>query len=244
MKAWINRSMLLAAAFLCAGAVWAQGQAADTEGDFIYRLKKAPAEVSVRGTSTIGHWDCSQNSIDGLARINVSAKALRESLAVLLKGEPKSPSLNEMWKDLESQVRVAVDANNFTCDNKRMKRDLEEVIQADKYPSINFWFSKIVGEGTIESDKHGAYLILKVEGDLLFGGQRRKTRHTAEIRLSEKNLIEVKGKLDLEMTDFGIKPPTALFGLIRANNNFQVDYWIKIKAEDCAIVFEDGSRRL
>lgn len=200
---------------------------------YTYPLKRAPAKIQVNGASTLGKWDCNQSSITGTAETNISADKLWQKISDLLEAQPvELNSENHGWKALQSQVMVAIDAYGFNCDNGRMQKDLAEAIKADKYPNINYWFSGVEDVSVLLDDEKRPYLELNVRGDLLFGGERRKTAHTSRIWLSDNSTIEIMGKLDLQMSDFGIKPPRAFFGLIQADNNFQVSYHIKLETNE------------
>lgn len=146
-------------------------------------------------------------------------------------GDSDESSRGIAWGELNSQIAVTIDANGFDCGNGRMKRDLMNAIRADEYPSIKYWYTQVEEVSVLTGDDTGPYLQLKVRGELLFGGERRETVHTSQLWLDEDSSIQVKGCLDLEMSDFGIKPPTAFLGLIRTDNNFQVGYHIKIETK-------------
>jgi hypothetical protein len=236
MNVWSNYSLFIAIAIACGGVAVGKNQAINLKDTFSYSLKQAPAQISVSGSSTLGKWNCTQSGIGGLAKVNISAKALRECLAALLDGESWNSCFGEIGEGLESHVDVIINAKGFDCDNGRMQRDLVDAIKGEEHPSIVFGFTQVVGDSVLRRDGQEAYLEIKLSGDLLFAGERRKTTHTAQIRLTKDNLIEVRGQLDLGMRDFGIKPPSAFFGLIRADDNFQVGYQIKIEAKDQEIV--------
>jgi hypothetical protein len=45
-----------------------------------------------------------------------------------------------------------------------------------------------------------------------------------------ENGVGVSGSIEILMTDYGIKPPTALFGLVKVNNNVSVHFDLRVLA--------------
>ena len=230
MKTRIYHRLKLVGTCLLTGVLFASVETVGRDL-FRYPLKEASAQIWVRGTSTLGKWDCSQHGIKGFAQFNTSADQMHDQLAELLTSPAPEDADASEWQRHHSDVRVAIDANGFDCENNRMKRDLVEAIRAEQHPTIDFRFTRLDGVSVHVDESRGPYLDLTIRGQLLFGGVECETVHKSSLWLNGDSTIVVTGTLDLQMSDFGINPPSAVFGLIRSQDRFQVDYNIELETD-------------
>lgn len=115
-------------------------------------------------------------------------------------------------------VTVPVDA--FNCGNSRMNRDLRDAMEAADHPEIRFEMknARRVGSGLGNADR------LLVEGRLTIAGATRAVEIEAFAERQPDGKYRVRGRDELLMSDFGINPPTALAGLIRAHDRIVVHF--------------------
>jgi hypothetical protein len=107
-------------------------------------------------------------------------------------------------------VRVAV--RDLKCGNRRMDHDLYSALKASDAdaPSWIFaYFAADAGEsrGTIE-----------------VAGIERVVNARIETSTMPEGGVRARGSIPLLMTDFGVKPPVGLFGLIRSKNAVTVKF--------------------
>ena len=65
---------------------------------------------------------------------------------------------------------------------------------------------------------------LRVEGEITLAGTSRPVTIDVTATQLAPNRFRLRGGLPLRMTDFGIQPPVALFGLIRARD----ELWVSV----------------
>lgn len=208
-------------------SVGALAQEFRSDSDFLVLKPRDDAEVHLSGTSTLHQWDCKARELQGALLTNVSYSALGETVTAYLDGRvPNRPDGGEM------HIWLEVRPENLDCDNRRMHRDLNRAVKADTYPQIEYWFTGIEGTPEMVDSEGAPALRIRVFGELSLAGETRELAHDATIRLLDRGVLEASGELELHMADFGIEPPTALLGLIRAHPEFTVRYRLEIPLED------------
>ena len=110
-----------------------------------------------------------------------------------------------------------IPVNTFRCGNRVMESDMREALKADRHPNVTFSFREV-----LESDVVGNHVT--IVGDLTLAGVTRKIDLNVSAQRLSRTSFRVRATLPLRMTDFGITPPSALFGAIRARNSLTVRF--------------------
>lgn len=126
---------------------------------------------------------------------------------------------NRAGRIAEAVVSVPVEA--FDCGKSRMNRDFTEALRADSHPWIEFRLEKV--ELSSRDAESGADNV-RVTGRLLIAGSEQTVAIDVLGQLGTDSTYRATGSLPLLMSDFGIQPPTALFGLIRAHDPITVHF--------------------
>jgi len=105
---------------------------------------------------------------------------------------------NEDSKQLEI-VAVSVPVKNFDSGNSNRDSHVIETLDALKYPNITFSAQDVSYEGNKVSAK----------GKLIFHGESKPFTITGEQTLNMKSL-SIIGNFDVNMTEFGVKPPSLM----------------------------------
>jgi polyisoprenoid-binding protein YceI len=118
---------------------------------------------------------------------------------------------------VEAELRVPV--RRFDCGKDRMNKDMYAALKAKDYPEIHFRLEDV----DLEEPAAGAGTYsLQVTGQLTIAGTERTFELPVEALQSADGTYRAAGRLPLLMSDFGIDPPTALLGLIKAHNEITV----------------------
>jgi len=89
---------------------------------------------------------------------------------------------------------------------------------ADKYPDIRFEINSVqLMEGKIES-----------KGTLTFAGMTKVIDIKANYSFTTESTLNVKGSQRIDMTQFGVNPPTALMGTVTTGKDVSIPYEIII----------------
>ncbi|MEX1211239.1 MAG: YceI family protein [Balneolaceae bacterium] len=160
------------------------------------------SELSVEGTSNVRDWDGVANELSG----------------TLLLSEPVS-SLEELQAtDLQS-LTLEIPVEGLENNNGKLTSNMHKYLKGNDHPVISF---KLTGVDSLVVN--GSTAELTSRGEVTVAGVTLPVMISNEMSLESEGTLLVNGVQDLKMTDFGIDPPTAMFGAIRAVDDVQIHY--------------------
>ena len=175
------------------------------------------------GSATIGSWDCVGQQAQAELAPGASAAAL---LAVIERVEADASLAGD---DLELELArtpaasLAVRIDALGCGNAAMERDMHDALKAEDHPQILYTLTQVHGVSVQrEGDEAAPVFVLDTAGELSLAGEARAVKMAVHVRRAGEHRLAVLGSKELNMRDFGVEPPTALLGLIRANPNVEV----------------------
>ncbi len=171
-----------------------------------------PEELSrlwIEGRSNINEFECEANRYFGEATLVQSNEDLDFQQAA----------------DERLFLQVEIDVDGFECGRSRMNRDLQDALRSDQFPEITFLFDSAEFIGFIE-DEESENDIFEVEilGTLTVAGNTRNIQFVTQAYYLEPQRIRAIGKTTIRMTDFDVEPPTALMGLVKADDELTVNF--------------------
>ncbi len=158
------------------------------------------SRVWIEGGSNVHNWSCTAAAFD--ARVDIAQADSQYVTAIVIR-----------------RVSVKLSARDLKCGNRKMDHDLYEALKASDPANPSFVIAVFDAEpgtavaGTV--DTRGTLQVAGVE--------RAVTTRIATERLAD-GTVRATGSVPLRMTDFGVKPPIGLFGLIRAKNDVVVKF--------------------
>lgn len=161
----------------------------------------------IDGTSNVNSFTCDSDDILGSGRLNTAV-----TKNVILSSEKRSVA----------NINLEVPVHSFDCGNGRMNSDLYQALKAESYPRIHFELenARIL---SIPSDSEDWYR-LTATGHLTIAGVSRLIEAEVEGKQVADGVYRIRGSKQLNMTDFGIKPPSALLGLVKARDEITVHF--------------------
>jgi polyisoprenoid-binding protein YceI len=161
----------------------------------------------IDGTSSVNSFTCRATDMDGTG---------------VLKGR-------DSVEGTESPALITVQVPALDCGNRRMNSDLRDAMKADEFPTITFRleYAERVRRSDAHSTRDGANadsMRVQVVGTLTLAGQSREVVVLMTAERLEDGRYRGTGKKDLKMTDFGITPPTALLGLVKARDEITIGF--------------------
>ncbi len=172
----------------------------------------AESRVWIEGRTTVSRFTCRATRVEGV-------------------GEVVPEGTVQAW--------LAVPVRAFDCGRPAMNRDLQEALQADRFPAIRF----VLGEVAVLEAPTADSARLEVAGALTIAGTMRTVRFVAGGRLLASGRARLVGSLPLQLTDFNVKPPTALLGLIRVHDQITVHFDLVVHPvawRPCAVAAADS----
>lgn len=160
--------------------------------------------MTILGTANVRDWDAEVTSISGEVTLR---------------------PVDELdWSQAEAswfeQVEISIPVSEIDSDSRRMNRSMHEYLREDDYPEITYSLSE--AHQFVISDNPGYQL--KLSGIVQAAGESLEIEHDVEIQELENGGFRVSGSQDLNMTDFGIDPPTAVLGTVRARDEMTIEF--------------------
>jgi polyisoprenoid-binding protein YceI len=174
----------------------------------------ADSKVWVDGTSNLHGWSCKATTLD--AAVDLDA-AMATQIAT---APPKALK----------RVQVKVPVKSLKCGHDGMDNNLYKALKADASPDISYILATFEAAPGEANDSFTLHTI----GTLTIAGTENKiAMDVVATRLADGTVI-AKGVVPIKMTDFGIEPPTAIFGRLKTGNEVKVNFELSIGAKAIA----------
>lgn len=158
------------------------------------------SELTITGDTNISKFRCEFNT-----------KLLERTVPVIFKE-------NSGHIIFENAV-LSLNNQGFDCGNKAINKDFHELMQTEKYPEISLELLDI----RLQSKQLAhANVDIKIAG--------RQKRYTFPVEISTTPVNSYRGKLKLNINDFGLKPPKKMFGLIVIKEEIEIDFNLMVKS--------------
>jgi len=183
----------------------------------------AASSVVLEGSSNVTDWRCRGTSIDARMLVATSAEHINEVIDRIEDGNIS------VWMSNPSQGRfpqpefdLTVSIAAIRCGNRVMESDMRRALKADRFPTVQFSFREL--RGGFHRDLDTGLYHASIAGDLTLAGVTRSIDLTVSAQRVSRSAFRLHAVLPLQMTDYGVTPPTALFGAIRARNKLTVTF--------------------
>lgn len=113
--------------------------------------------------------------------------------------------------------------SEIDSDSRRLNNNIHDYLGVDNHPNI--YFSLIEVTDIAES---GSGYQITADGNLTVGGVERTVTLTADATVNGDGSIQIQGSYDTLMTEFDIDPPTAMLGSIRAEDEVEIKFNVKL----------------
>ncbi len=191
------------------------------------------SSVTLQGSATTGPWSCRSTKILGQVVLHTDQSALNSVLEALsrLAAESKEPNrvVETTAFERPPSAELSVPVKTLAAKNRAMERDLRRALRQQEFPLITFEYQALE-EIRINRDPNTGQLeiLLRVHGNLAMAGVRRPLHMNVTIIPRSFRCFHVRAGTSLLMSDFGITPPSALFGLIRAHDKVAVTFDLEL----------------
>ena len=133
------------------------------------------------------------------------------------------------WEEAEAtwfeQVTFSFPVADIDADSRRMNNNMHDYLKKNRHPEITY--SLVEVKKLVAMDNPG--FVLTVIGIVTAAGESVEIEHDVEVSVNEAGELIVSGSKDLRMTDFGIDPPTAMLGSVRARDEMTIEFNVHLK---------------
>jgi len=174
----------------------------------------AESKLWIEGTSNLHGWSCKATTLD--AAIDLDAMLAGQ----LASAPPKALK----------RVHVKVPVKSLKCGHDAMDNNLYKALKATDSSSIDYilaTFEAVPGEAKDTFTLHTV-------GTLTVAGSENKVEMDVIASRMPDGSVMAKGLVPIKMTDYGIKPPTAIFGRVKTGNEVKVNFELTIGAKAIA----------
>ncbi len=181
----------------------------------------------VSGAQTYTVTDASTMTIYGSANVTdweAKVNTIRGEISLRNADQADFSEADASW--LES-VSISMTVEDIDSDSRRMNNNMHGYLKKDEYPEITYRLVEV--RELAQSDNPG--VVLTVRGIIAAAGVEQEIVHDVEIVRSESGGLVVSGSQDLKMTEFGIDPPTAVFGSIRSRDEMTITFELHLEQD-------------
>lgn len=201
--------------FAVAALVVLAGSAAAQE---TARVSVAPdSKLWIDGTSNLHSWSCKAEKLEAAIDMDKAAAA----------------SLNVAAPHAVKRVEVKVPVKSLKCNHGGMDGNVYKALKADDSPEISYIMATLEAS---PSDKDS--FTLKTVGTLKIAGKENKVSMEVEATRLADGTLKAKGMVPVKMTDYGIQPPTAIFGRLKTGDEVKVNFELTIGGKAIAAAME------
>jgi polyisoprenoid-binding protein YceI len=157
--------------------------------------------IRIEGTSTLHPWTMEGSTINGQVQVE------------------------QNWDNTgkgSTAVKVAIPVTTIKSEHSKMDKLMADALKARTNPEIRYELTS----AALQSSTPDSFL-LKAAGKLTIAGVTRDvTMDVAGQRAADGQYV-LTGQAPIRMTDFGIKPPTAMLNTIRTGDDVKVTFrWV------------------
>lgn len=127
------------------------------------------------------------------------------------------------------KLQLNMRTNHFDCHNRKIDADLQKALRADEYPHIRVAFTDAgIEQKCLEKNCTGWFPV-KINTEVTITNVTKKVFMEAEARLVGPGGLQLRGQKSLNMSQFGVSPPEAMFGMIKVNDLITFHFDLKIQ---------------
>lgn len=163
------------------------------------------AELAVDGKSTVRDFTC-------------KATKMKVDLA---RDEAPTPTATERLQAVLTGATLNVASTELDCGDKTMNEHMLDALQAKQHPGIVFKVKTVQVRGETEP--------VKLEGELTLAGKTLPVQVLVNVTPGANGALRLEGRHLLRMTDWGVKPPSLMFGTMKVRDSVVIRFKLSIE---------------
>lgn len=159
--------------------------------------------------------------------VNGSTNVNKFNCAIAFYNQPDTLSFHTNYSSeivkMSGKMRLPVE--NFDCHNPMMSKDLQKTLKAKEFPHLEIHFISLsrFPNRELNNDKIKGVLIIKL------AGVSKKIEIEYQTKKIDTNKLTLIGKKRITFSDFNIIPPRKLGGMIKTNNELDIEFVLNVK---------------
>ncbi|RXK86937.1 YceI family protein [Filimonas effusa] len=163
---------------------------------------------------------------DCSVKVNGSTNVNKFSCSI--NGYPNSDTLafsNNAAMPLAMAGKLALSVSSFDCNNAMMTSDLRKTLKAKEFPHLRITFVSLDKYPALQANPERIKGIVNIE----LAGVNKRTEVNYSVSADNQKIIHLIGTQTVLFSDFNLTPPRKLGGMIRANNELDVEFRINFR---------------
>ncbi len=124
-------------------------------------------------------------------------------------------------------MKVVIPVAGMRSGEKGLDKNLRKTLKADANPDIVY----VLGRYDLVKGAADGELLAKTTGDLTISGKTKPVTMDVAFRFGPKG-VEMQGSYKLLMSDYGVTPPTLMFGAIKVRDPVVVRFDLLLNADE------------
>lgn len=130
------------------------------------------------------------------------------------------------------QIAVSLPVRSLDCGKRAMNNDMYEALKADKHDAIRYRLLDAVAvnrESRDATPDSSSWMTIRTRGLMEIAGVEDTTTIYVKGKMLSDRRFRVRGSKQLHMDTYNIDPPSAMFGLIRADKRLTVHFDVTVR---------------
>lgn len=161
----------------------------------------------IEGSSNVHEWSCKATKLDAAIVVNGGWEAAMQRDVI---------DLTTMLK----RVEVKVDVASLKCGKDKMDELMYKALKAGDAPGGRYILGSFETEPAAAKDS----FVVRTVGTLRIAGKENPVRMDVRAERLPDGSLRARSELPILMTDYGVKPPTALLGTLRTKDKVTVKF--------------------
>jgi polyisoprenoid-binding protein YceI len=159
------------------------------------------SSFKISGTSTMHDWEMTAKEMNGNAQVALEDNVLK--------------AINSL--------RITVPVQGLQSGKNLMDTKTYSAFNSDKHPNVSFVLKRVTSISPV-----GQNYMVRATGDLTMNGQTKTIQVMAACGMIN-GVLTAKGSQLLNMTDYGMEPPTAMMGSVKTGAEVSVMFDVRFK---------------
>lgn len=178
---------------------------AQTKGAVQYNIASG-SKIWFDATSTLHGFSAKSASVTGTIVANTSLDTTSAAAA----------------SDSILDATATIPVRTLDSGEKGLDNNMYKAMKADKYPNINFRLTNARAVPATDPVKDG--VPFEATGYLTIAGKEKHVKIATVLKPAPGGKLQLIGSKAIVMTNFGIKPPTMMFGMIKVGDRVTVHF--------------------
>lgn len=130
---------------------------------------------------------------------------------------------------LFSNSDLKIETRKLDCGKKLMNQDMYETLKADTHPFITITLKKVIQDPEYCLSSCTNWIEMNVMAEISIAGTCKMVPLFVEARQLPESNYRFISSAKLQMTDFNIDPPEALMGMIKVDNEININLDLSVR---------------